>query len=79
MEENSDASNLVPITGLWLNETKSGKTYFSGYFGNAKVLIFKNTKKEKGSKQPDYNMCITKKKKKEDGDSDVQLDENVPF
>jgi hypothetical protein len=54
-------NELVKITGLWLNVDKDGAEYLNGYLGNAKLLIFKNTYKEKGSKQPDYNLYVTKK------------------
>lgn len=54
-------SDLIPLTGLWLNE-KNGEKYFSGTLGNAKVLIFKNKHKEKEN-QPDYQMYLAPKQR----------------
>ena len=56
-------SDLINLGGLWLNESKSGTKYFSGYLGDAKILIFKNNHKDEGSKQPDYRMYLGKGKK----------------
>lgn len=47
---------MIKIGGLWLKEGKKGK-FFSGKFGNANVLIFKNTNK-KEAKHPDYEIFI---------------------
>lgn len=47
--------DLIPVMGLWMNEGASGK-YLSGKLGNMRVLIFPNTRKEEGSKQPDYRV-----------------------
>jgi len=75
---------MINITGLWINETKDGKKYFSGNLGTVNVLIFKNEKKEAGSKQPDYNMCIAERKKKDDGKAEEKKSEGpkndeIPF
>lgn len=55
----ANENNMVSIGGLWLNKSKNGEYYFSGYFNNARLIIFKNQFKEKDS-QPDYVMYITK-------------------
>lgn len=49
---------LKKLAGLWINESKKdGSKYMSGKLENGtKILIFKNTKKEPGSKLPDYQM-----------------------
>lgn len=60
---------LIQITGLWLNEDKNGNPYFTGYMGNAKLLIFKNQYKEE-EKHPDYIMSIGENRKKEAMDKD---------
>lgn len=51
-------SDLVRLTGLWLNETKDGVKYFSGSLGAARVVIFKNDHKE-SSKHPDYVLYVS--------------------
>ncbi len=55
------ANDMVEISGLWLNES-NGKKWMSGYMGNAKILIFRNTYKTEGSNEPDYKMYIAPKK-----------------
>lgn len=57
---------MLNITGLWENTSKAGETYYSGNLGNVKILVYKNNKKEPGSKQPDWNLCIAEKEKKAD-------------
>ena len=57
-------SDLVRLGGLWKN-TKDGKTYLSGSFGGAKVMIFPNGFKEK-DEDPDYTLCVAPNKPKKD-------------
>lgn len=57
-------SDILNVTGLWANKTKSGETYMSGNLGNVNVLIFKN-KRKTTEKQPDYMLCFAPKQKKE--------------
>ena len=45
--------NQEKLSGLWLNKTKAGETYFSGKNEGFKYVIFKNGFKEKDN-QPDY-------------------------
>ncbi len=45
--------NQEKLSGLWINKTKSGDTYFSGKNDGFKYVIFKNGFKEKEN-QPDY-------------------------
>ena len=52
---------MIELSGLWEGTTKSGDTYFSGYLGKAKVLIFKN-KHKKDEKHPDYIIYLDEKK-----------------
>ncbi len=61
-------SNLTEIFALWKNTSKSGETYLQGTLGNAKVLVLKNTRKEKES-QPDYRVFVAPKERNEDGDN----------
>jgi len=45
--------NQIKLSGLWLNETKNGKKYFSGKNDGFKYTIWKNGFKETDN-QPDY-------------------------
>ncbi len=72
------ANDLFKIGGLWKNKDKNGNDYFSGDFTfGTKVLVLKNTYKEKPS-EPDYNIFLTKKDKK--GEAKTQTDSSdIPF
>jgi len=58
MASNNQQQQMVNIGGLWVNKTKSGEIYLSGYLNGARLLIFKNNFK-KDEKQPDYVMYVT--------------------
>tara|TARA_S200000501_G_scaffold364817_1_gene397459 strand:- start:1853 stop:2095 length:243 start_codon:yes stop_codon:yes gene_type:complete len=58
-------SDMVRLGGLWKQVSGSGIDYLSGSFGNAKMMVFKNTNKEEGSNQPDYNIVMANKQKPE--------------
>tara|TARA_E500000331_G_scaffold186505_1_gene179485 strand:+ start:1162 stop:1398 length:237 start_codon:yes stop_codon:yes gene_type:complete len=62
-------SDMVRLGGLWKQTSNSGTDYLSGSFGNAKMMVFKNTNKEEGSNQPDYNIVMANKQKPEEGSS----------
>ena len=51
------------VGALWKRESEKGKTYLSGVldmgaFGEVRVSIFKNDRKEKEN-QPDYNVVLS--------------------
>ena len=56
---------MVKLGGLWLNTSPKGEKFFSGNFGNARIVIFKNGFKTEGSKDPDYYLYIDEQLKKE--------------
>jgi uncharacterized protein (DUF736 family) len=58
-------SDLINLGALWLNESKNGEKYMSGYLGEARLVIFKNKHKEE-DKHPDYKVFIAKGKKQEE-------------
>lgn len=62
---NNGNSGMVRLGGLWKNQTKDGKTYLSGTFGGARVLIFPNGYKEKDS-DPDFTLNLAQNQPKED-------------
>ena len=59
-------NDMVGLGGLWKQTSNAGIDYLSGSFGNAKMMVFKNTKKEDGSNQPDYYMKLANKQKQEE-------------
>lgn len=68
-EESQQNDTMVSLGGLWLNKSKNGELYFSGYLGNAKLYIFKNKKKEKEN-QPDYYMMLANKQTSQSATAD---------
>ena len=72
---------MIKVSGLWLNDSPKGK-YFSGSIGGIKILVFKNTFKKEGSKEPDYEMYFDEYKKKEttvEQDLKEPFDDDIPF
>ncbi len=66
-------SEMIKLTGLWVNKTKDDEEYFSGYFGNAHVKIFKNKYRTDENKQPHYNMYLAAPRKKESENDQLKL------
>lgn len=66
------------IGALWIQKSqKNGKTFLSGNIKleegeKIKVIVFRNDRKEEGSKQPDYRIFRQKPMTKKD-------EEDVPF
>ena len=67
-------SDLVKISGLWLNKDKNGNTYMSGNMGGARIVILKNTYKEK-DEHPNYNLFVAPFQKKEENKEIDAIDE----
>jgi len=66
MENETQKSSMLEITGLWANKSKNGDTYYSGYMGKSAILIFKNNYKTE-DKHPDLRMFVAEGKKKGNG------------
>ena len=58
-----DREELTKVTGLWKNKGKDGKTFLSGKFGMAFMLVYPNRYKKK-EKEPDYYVCLRNDKKR---------------
>lgn len=64
----------MSIGALWVNTSKNNKKYLAGQLQFVeggpvtKIIVFKNDKKEAGSKHPDYRIFehVAQKEKKED-------------
>jgi hypothetical protein len=85
------------VGALWLRESKDRKTkYFSGVinaglFGDIQITILKNTFKDEGSNQPDYNILLVEPmpeqkveamsdhKPVSEGESLADPDDDLPF
>ena len=76
-------SDLVSFMALWENQTKDGKTYVSGYLGDASIVGFKNEGKT-SEKAPDWKFYIGKGKRQKEFENQRspavrgQVDERSP-
>ena len=59
-------SPMIEIAAVWQNQSKNGETYFSGYFGRSRLLIFKNKSKQ-ADNHPDWRIYITEDQKRDNG------------
>ncbi|MBF0213035.1 MAG: hypothetical protein HQM00_05645 [Magnetococcales bacterium] len=51
---------LVKLTGMYENVSKnSGETYFAGYLGNSKIMLFRDKNAEPG--KPGWSLCVQEK------------------
>ena len=73
-------NDLVFIGGLWKNQAKDGRDYFSGSFGLGRLLIFE-VKERKSEKHPTHSMYVApgKPKGETSGGSGSSSDESTPF
>ena len=46
-------SKMEKLGALWMKQTRNGATYFSGKFGEQRIVVFKNRDK-KTDKHPDF-------------------------
>jgi hypothetical protein len=52
-------SDLITLGGLWKETGKGGRTYLAGRLTpSCRIMVFKNDRKEPGSKQPDYHLVL---------------------
>lgn len=60
MAEQRAFKPLVKLTGMYENISKtSGDTYFVGFLGNAKIMLFRDKNAEQG--KPGWNLCLQEK------------------
>ncbi len=68
MSGNGPHSPLGKVLGLWENESRNGGTYFSGRWGDFKVLILPNRDHVEGDSLPTHNLLLSySPKEKRDG------------
>jgi len=81
---NAEPQGMVKLCGLWKNETKAGKTYYSGNLTySTNILIFPNEYKEGHDNRPDVIAYIARKEeKKKPENQDLESgepDDQIPF
>jgi len=71
--------NLLKLCGLWKQKDKEGKTYYFGSLSySTNLLLFPNSYKKEGEKQPDLLLYIVKKEQEEKQKQDSD-DSEIPF
>lgn len=68
-------TDLVKISGIWVNKDKNNRTYLTGQLGGARIVILKNDFREDGTNQPNYNLFIAPFQKKTEGNEIDALEE----
>lgn len=76
-ETTSEQKPMLQLGGLWVNESKKGNKYMSGYLGNLSLKIFRNTFK-KNDNEPDYVMYLAEKPYNTDS-NDTKNEDDIPF
>jgi len=70
---------MIKLCGLWKSQTSEGKVYYSGGLSySTNILLFPNSYKKEGDKNPDLILYIGKREKKEKPEKKEQGDE-IPF
>ena len=66
----------VRLTGLWKEKGKDGRTYLTGSLSpTARLMIFPNSHKKEGGKDPDYFLYVKVNEKKDKPAPDAQGDD----
>jgi hypothetical protein len=61
---------MIPLTGLWKGKTNNGEPMMSGNLSySTRIVILKNKYKKKDN-DPDYQIFIAKKEKKDEEKKD---------
>lgn len=77
-ETTSEQGAMLQLGGLWVNESKSGVKYMTGYMGNLKLMIFRNNFKKEDN-QPDYVMYLAEKPRNNESNSEENKSDDIPF
>ena len=81
MSDEKESSGMIQLSGLWKQESRSGKTYYSGSLGpSVQLQLWSNKFKEEGDKRPDLILYIVKREpKKKPAEVRSTPGEDVPF
>lgn len=61
-------SGLVRVMGLWENSDRRGNKYLSGNLTQSvRVMIFRNSYKQEGGRDPDYIVYVSQRSQDERG------------
>lgn len=76
-DTNSEQGAMLQLGGLWVNESKNGNKYMTGYLGNLKLMVFRNNYKT-DDKHPDYVMYLAEKPRNNEN-SNEETQDDIPF
>lgn len=80
-DNEKESSGMIQLSGLWKQESRSGKAYYSGNLGSSVQLqLWPNKFKEDGDKRPDLILYIVKREpKKKPGEVRSTPADEAPF
>ena len=80
-DNEKESGARIQLSGLWKQESRTGKTYYSGSLGPAVQLqLWPNKFKEEGDKRPDLILYLVKREpKKKPDESESKSTDEVPF
>lgn len=65
-EGSNDKQPMIQLSGLWKQESKAGKAYYSGNMGGIQLQLWPNKFKKKDDNRPDLILWVVKRKPKEE-------------
>jgi len=82
-ENENEGGARIQLSGLWKQQSRAGKTYYSGSLGpNAQLQLFPNQYKKAEDRRPDLILYLVKrepKKREELPTKEDPGDDEVPF
>ena len=80
-DNEKESGARIQLSGLWKQESRTGKTYYSGSLGpGAQLQLWPNKFKEEGDKRPDLILYLMKREpKKKPDESESKSTDEVPF
>ena len=80
-DDEKQSGAMIQLSGLWKQESRGGKTYYSGSLGpSVQLQLWPNKFKEKGDKRPDLILYVVKRElKKKPGEVRSTPADEVPF
>lgn len=82
-ENEREGGARIQLSGLWKQQSRTGKAYYSGSLGGVQLQLWPNKFKEAEDRRPDLILYLVKRepKKKEElpAKDDPANDDEVPF
>jgi len=80
-DNEKESGARIQLSGLWKQESRTGKTYYSGSLGpSVQLQLWPNKFKEEGDKRPDLILYLVKREpKKKPAESESKSTDEVPF